>query len=299
MKNRSKWVRIAELEKISDIPRRTIHFYLQKGLLHPPTKTGKTMSYYDESHIKKLTFIKKAKSQGLPLIAIQAEIRNMQTVDPEVFGETAEESPSKTIQKEAKNSKPRKTQGIKTRESILDVGCRLFRERGYKETKISDVVKAMNVGKGTFYFYFSDKRELLLECVPRIFSELFSEGWERLRKIKNPLERLEQRAKTVLPVLSEFCSIIQLSKEAMEDPDPKLQYLGKQTYMSIRSPLESDIEKSIAGGLIKKIDPKIAATFLIGAMESLNYLPTIENNVHPNAFWDDYLSLITNGIRGR
>ncbi|MFH2065991.1 MAG: MerR family transcriptional regulator [Pseudomonadota bacterium] len=299
MKNRSKWVRIAELEKISDIPRRTIHFYLQKGLLHPPTKTGKTMSYYDDSHIKKLAFIKKAKSQGLPLIAIQAEIESMQTVDPEAFGETAEESPSQTIQKEAKNSKPRKTQGIKTRESILDVGCRLFREKGYKETKISDVVKAMNVGKGTFYFYFSDKRELLLECVPRIFSELFSEGWERLRKIKNPLERLEQRAKTVLPVLSEFCSIIQLSKEAMEDPDPKLQYLGEQTYLSIRSPLESDIEKSIADGLIKKIDPKIAATFLIGAMESLNYLPTIEKNVHPNSFWDDYLSLITNGIRGR
>ncbi|RJP76189.1 MAG: MerR family transcriptional regulator [Desulfobacteraceae bacterium] len=299
MKNRSKWFRIAELEKISDIPRRTIHFYLQKGLLHPPTKTGKTMSYYDDSHIKKLAFIKKAKSQGLPLIAIQAEIESMQTVDPEAFGETAEESPSQAIQKEAKNSKPRKTQGIKTRESILDVGCRLFREKGYKETKISDVVKAMNVGKGTFYFYFSDKRELLLECVPRIFSELFSEGWERLRKIKNPLERLEQRAKTVLPVLSEFCSIIQLSKEAMEDPDPKLQYLGEQTYLSIRSPLESDIEKSIAGGLIKKIDPKIAATFLIGAMESLNYLPTIEKNVHPNSFWDDYLSLITNGIRGR
>lgn len=299
MKNRSKWVRIAELERISDIPRRTIHFYLQKGLLHPPTKTGKTMSYYDESHIKKLAFIKKTKMQGLPLVAIQAEMESMETVDPEVFGDTTNNSFPKTTQKTSKSSNPKKSQGIKTRESILDVGCRLFREKGYKETKISDVVKTMNVGKGTFYFYFSDKKELLLECVPRIFSELFSEGWEKLRKIKNPLERLEQRARTVLPVLSEFCSIIQLCKEAMEDPDPKLQYLGEQTYISIRSPLESDIEKCIADGLIKKIDPKIAATFLIGAMESLNYLPMIEKDVHPNTFWNDYLSLITNGIRGR
>jgi AcrR family transcriptional regulator len=299
MKNRSKWVRIAELERMSDIPRRTIHFYLQKGLLHPPTKTGKTMSYYDESHIKKLAFIKKAKIQGLPLIAIDEEMKNMEAVDPDVFGDNINESFIKKDNQKTKNSKPRKSQGIKTRESILDVGCRLFREKGYKETKISDIVKTMNVGKGTFYFYFSDKRELLLECVPRIFGELFSEGWEKLRRIKNPLVRLEHRAKTVLPVLSEFCAIIQLSKEAMEDPDPKLQYLGEQTYISIRRPLESDIEKSIAQGLIKKIDPKIAATFLIGAMESLNYLPMIEKNVHPNTFWDDYMSLIVNGIRGK
>ena len=299
MNHRSKWFRIAELEKISNIPRRTIHFYLQKGLLHPPTKTGKTMSYYDSSHIKKLAYIKKAKNQGLPLIAIQSEMQQMMDADPEAFGESGTESSTGTIQKQTKKSKPKKSQGMKTRESILDVGCQLFREKGYKETKVSDIVKAMNVGKGTFYFYFTDKRELLLECVPRIFKELFSEGWEKIRKIKNPLERLEQRAKTVLPVLSEFCAIIQLSKEAMEDPDPKLQYLGEQTYLSIRSPLESDIEKSIAGGLIKRIDPKIGATFLMGAMESLNYLPTIEKNKHPDSFWDDFLSLITDGIRGR
>ena len=49
-----------------------------------------------------------------------------------------------------------------------------------------------------------------------------------------------------------------------EDSDPKLQYLGEQTYLSIRSPLESDIEKSIAGGLIKTIDPKLPQHFSWG-----------------------------------
>ncbi|MBW1899010.1 MAG: TetR family transcriptional regulator, partial [Deltaproteobacteria bacterium] len=148
-------------------------------------------------------------------------------------------------------------------------------------------------------FYFSDKRELLLECVPRIFNDLFSEGWEKIRRIKNPLLRLEQRARMVLPVLTEFCSIIQLSKEAMEDPDPKLQQLGRQTYLSVRSPLESDIKKCISQGLIKKTDPKLAANFLIGAMENLNYLPTIEKEIHLDNAWDTYLNLITYGINGK
>ena len=30
----------------------------------------------------------------------------------------------------------------------------------------------------------------------------------------------------------------------------------------------------------------------MGAMESLNYLPTIEKTKHPESFWDDFLSLI-------
>jgi hypothetical protein len=37
--------RMAVLEKISGLPRKTIHFYTQVGLLHPPLKTGKTMAY--------------------------------------------------------------------------------------------------------------------------------------------------------------------------------------------------------------------------------------------------------------
>jgi len=299
MSNPIKWIRIAELERLTDIRRRTIHFYLQKGLLHPPIKTGKTMAYYDESHLRKLSFIKKSKSQGMPLIAILEEIKSMESAQPDIFGGNNIEPFPQENNSSAKNAVPRKAQGVKTRECILDAGCRLFREKGYKETKVIDVVKALNVGKGTFYFYFSDKRELLLECVPRIFSDLFSEGWEKIRKIKNPLLRLEERARMVLPVLTEFCSIIQLSKEAMEDSDPKLQKLGRQTYLSVRSPLESDIKKCISQGLIKKINPKIAANFLIGAMENLNYLPAIEKEIHLDNAWDTYLNLITYGINGK
>ncbi|MFO7560963.1 MAG: MerR family transcriptional regulator [Desulfobacterales bacterium] len=294
-----KWIRIAELERLTDIRRRTIHFYLQKGLLHPPTKTGKTMAYYDESHLRKLSFIKKAKNQGMPLVAIQEEIKRMESAQPDIFGGNHIEPFLSEEKSPVKNAIPRKAQGVKTRECILDAGCRLFREKGYRETKVIDVVKALHVGKGTFYFYFSDKRELLLECVPRIFSDLFSEGWEKIRRIRNPLLRLEQRARMVLPVLKEFCSIIQLSKEAMEDSDPKLQKLGRQTYLSVRSPLESDIKKCISQGLIKKINPEIAATFFIGAMENLNYLPTIEQEIHLENAWDTYLNLITYGINGK
>ncbi len=297
LNNNQKWYRIAELERISGCPRRTIHFYLKEGLLHTPTKTGKTMAYYDETHLNKLAHIKKAKQQGMPLIGIREQIAQIESKTPNAFGQSISISSQKNKKPTTRQGFPQKSQGKKTRESILDIGCNLFREKGYKETKISEITKALNVGKGTFYFYFSDKKELLLECVPRIFSELFSGDWDLIRQAKNPLERLQQRAQAVLPVLKEFCAIIQLSKEAMEDPDPKIKQLGEQTYISIRTPLESDVEKGIQLGLFKPADPKIVATFLIGIMENLYYLQTTDKNHQAEAIWDSVSDLIINGIR--
>lgn len=298
MENKKEWFRIGQLESLSKVTRRTIHFYVKQGLLHKPKKTGKTMAYYDSRHLHKLSFIKKAKHQGLPLIAIKEKISTLESSDKDAF---KKKLPSAFLQKKPVSHRKRgerKVAGKKTRELILDSGSRLFKEKGYKETKISDITKSLNVGKGTFYFYFPDKKALLLECVPRIFFDLFSIGWERIRSVEDPLRRLELRAEAVTPVLKEFCAIIQLSKEAMEDNDPKLQQLGRQTYLSICDPIEADIKKGIDLGLFAHVNPKIAAVFMIGIIENFYYLQTIDETFHPSAIWEDIRGLIINGIRG-
>ena len=287
-----KWIRIAELERQSGVSRRTIHFYLQSGLLHAPHKTGKTMSYYDEEHLHELRFIKKAREQGLPITAIREKINSLEkNAHSQIDAYKA--SSDETI---VKQRLPQKDRARKTRERILDIGSHLFRNKGYKQTKVSDITTALNVGKGTFYFYFSDKKALFLECVPRIFNELFATGWERIKKIDDAKNRLEIRAQMVLPVLKEFCAILQLSKEAMETGDPKIQALGEMTYHSIRRPIESDIENGVRQGIFRKTDPKIAATVFIGIMESLNTLHVFDHQAISPAVWETVSQLILSGL---
>lgn len=298
MDDKTKWYRIGQLEHISGVPRRTIHFYVAQGLLHRPKKTGKTMAYYDSRHLRRLEFIKASKRRGLPLVAIRDKMSELESSDPVAFDG---DRPLTSLH--AGRSFPRKkgkikAAGKKTRERILDAGSNLFREKGYKETKISDITKGLNVGKGTFYFYFPDKKALLFECVPRIFFDLFSQGWDRIRAVEDPLKRLELRAETVIPVLKEFCAIVQLSKEAMEDDDPKLQQLGRKTYLSICRPIESDIKRGVELGLFSPINPKIAAVFMIGIMEHFYYIQTIDPDYHPSAVWADIQRLLVDGIRG-
>ena len=294
-----KWLRIADLERLSGTSRRTIHFYIRDGLLHPPIKTGKTMAYYDGAHLRKLAHIRKARQQGKPLIAIREEIAAPEFGQKDPMVKPLTESLRSNKEFHVRQPLPKREKGKKTREAIIELGCALFRQKGYRNTRINDITRALNIGKGTFYFYFTDKKELFLECVPRIFQELFAKGWDRIRKINDPQKRLELRAQTVLPVLREFCSILQLSKEALEDPDPKLKKLGEQTYLSIRRPLEIDIQRGLEQGLFHDLDPKTAGTLMIGIMESLYYSQVIDKKPVSAKTWQDVLALILFGMKGR
>lgn len=50
--------------------------------------------------------------------------------------------------------------GRKTREALLEAGRKVFAERGYHRTHVSDVVEAAGVSRGAFYRYFETKDQL-------------------------------------------------------------------------------------------------------------------------------------------
>jgi AcrR family transcriptional regulator len=54
-----------------------------------------------------------------------------------------------------------------TREHLYACAMRLFDERGYDAVGIDDIVRAADVARGTFYFHFPRKDDLLLELIAR------------------------------------------------------------------------------------------------------------------------------------
>jgi AcrR family transcriptional regulator len=57
---------------------------------------------------------------------------------------------------------PETARRARTRQALLDAATRLFAERGYHETGVPDIVKAAGVSQGTFYQYFSHRRDVLM-----------------------------------------------------------------------------------------------------------------------------------------
>ncbi|SPF38463.1 Transcriptional regulator, TetR family (fragment) [Syntrophobacter sp. SbD1] len=154
--DKKEFMRIGELEKKAGLPKTTIHFYVRNGLLHPPVKTGRTMAYYDQSHLKRLQNIQKIKLEGrVPLSFLMERIEKLEQRDTE-FNEI--ESPAKQIATTTK-AKDRK------RQEIVKAAIRIFSEKGYHKVKIRDITGSIGISTGTFYIYFKDKRELFVDVV--------------------------------------------------------------------------------------------------------------------------------------
>src|SRR3954462_10295454 len=57
---------------------------------------------------------------------------------------------------------PATAKGEATRAFLLRTAARVFAERGYTGTALSDLIAASGLTKGAFYFYFSSKSALAL-----------------------------------------------------------------------------------------------------------------------------------------
>ncbi|MFE3973767.1 MULTISPECIES: TetR/AcrR family transcriptional regulator [unclassified Peribacillus] len=61
------------------------------------------------------------------------------------------------------------------KEKMTEHSMRLFEKKGFSETSISDIVESVGVTKGTFYYYFKSKEQLLMDIHIAYIDELLSE----------------------------------------------------------------------------------------------------------------------------
>ena len=84
------------------------------------------------------------------------------------------------------------------RNELMDAAERLFLEKGYDHTSASDIIRAVGVAQGTFYYYFKSKDEILDAVIDRYFESYakFVEhvaddgGMDALQKLLHIVETL-------------------------------------------------------------------------------------------------------------
>lgn len=93
-----------------------------------------------------------------------------------------------------------------TRQDILTAARSLFSDKGYDATSVDDVALAANVAKGTFYYHFNSKDELLHALQEMMIEEFSAHAREKLSAGISPIK-----------VLSEFVSEMAKWNEANAD----------------------------------------------------------------------------------
>ena len=122
--------KVSELADKAGVTKRTIHYYISKGLLLPPEGSG-VNSLYNDEHLERILLIKKLQAEYMPLNKIREYIL---------------ENPTEKVQKNAKGKKTKITrdeeQEIYIRENVCDIfEIHYSEENGKKYKHIIENVK--------------------------------------------------------------------------------------------------------------------------------------------------------------
>lgn len=75
------------------------------------------------------------------------------------------------------------------KKEITDVAYKLFIKKGYENTSVDEIIKELGIAKGTFYYYFETKEELL----ENVINEILDKEVEAAIGILNSNLPLEQK----------------------------------------------------------------------------------------------------------
>ncbi|MGL1861954.1 MAG: TetR/AcrR family transcriptional regulator [Pseudodesulfovibrio sp.] len=77
-----------------------------------------------------------------------------------------------------------------TKQRIIEAGAKLIHQRGFNNTGLKDILKAADVPKGSFYFYFENKEAFGIEAVDYYADQFRISHRATLRdETRSPLER--------------------------------------------------------------------------------------------------------------
>jgi AcrR family transcriptional regulator len=248
---------IGELEKKSGIRRSTIHHYIWYGLLHQPFRTGQTMAYYDQSHLRKLEtiqkikidFLKSAKTSRVPLDLIKHKLTEGYTLI-KIKSAAGKEGGGKNREKVQKK-----------KEEIIEATLKLYADRGYYLTNIREIAKEVGISAPTFYHYFQDKRELFVETIEYVIRNFKRETASALEKEKDHAQRAAIMFRIFYTHYSKIGEVLNQLRAGVAIGDQWAKGRLSKVYKELTENVAKKVREGIKRGLIRDVDPELLGFF--------------------------------------
>jgi AcrR family transcriptional regulator len=273
-----KYMKISELSKYSGISISKIRYYISKKLLPQPIKISRTSAFYTRQHVERLRIITELQAgKKLSIATIQKLISSITQTDADE--KLRELRPSQIV-----------------RDQIINASVEVFRKKGYERATITDITKAAEISRNTFYQNFQDKRELFIACLTNLFLEWRRDAPDRKTPIHSLIKKMALAHYRVYPRWSDMMNMFRAA--ATKYPNEFADKLQDALDLRIR-PIAEDIERSMRQAEIRKVDAELAAIILAGQLDYICYFLTRGKfgDREPLDVIDQMLDIFFNGIK--
>ncbi len=151
------------------------------------------------------------------------------------------------------------------RDKILDIAVAAFRRKGFAGTSMQDIGRAIERTKGSLYYYFPDKEEILFHCHDRALGRILRMAGDVRRECRGPAERLRGLVEGhVALMVHEFHgTALALEFSALRGRRLGSVVRRRDEYERI---LRTVIRDGVRTGIFRPVDPKLTAFALLGSI---------------------------------
>lgn len=155
-----------------------------------------------------------------------------------------------------------------TSEKILEAAVRVFAEEGFQGARMHRIAEAAGVNQALLHYYFQSKERLYEEALFRAFSRLIHRLVGQLEAIPDPEEAFRNAIYSYIDLLQDEPALPRLFvSEAMEGGERLKAVFDRiriETGLSPPGIIIPFVEKGIAGGRLRSVDPMQTAVSVIG-----------------------------------
>ncbi len=157
-----------------------------------------------------------------------------------------------------------------SREEILRVAARLFRDKGYRATNLQEVADHFGVRRPAIYYYFANKVEILLEIHNRLLETLMTQLEEISAMDLSPDEKLRRAITGQVEVYATNISELAVFIGNESELPAKERSQARKEKRRYEEMLEGIYREGVADGTFADLDPQITM-FTITGMTSWMY----------------------------
>ena len=152
------------------------------------------------------------------------------------------------------------------KEQILAAARKVFRDKGYDSSTISDIVAEAGVAQGTFYLYFASKKDAVMALAETVLDEL-ARGF---RAAYDPSMSFEDRLRAVVRVAfdvgrrnPDLCRLVHFGAESVAQ-----EFDESVNHHEVHTDMVQMFHEAIEAGDMEPTDPVLAARLLAHILPS-------------------------------
>ncbi len=156
------------------------------------------------------------------------------------------------------------------RDLIIAAAVKVFAEKGFCNSKVRDVAQQAGIADGTIYIYFKSKDDLLISLFETKMDHIYSHFVERLRPLKNPVEKLKVFLETYFNMIREDRELAEVFQVELRQSSKFLKDYHNQKFIDYLNIIGDVINEAKMQGFFRdELNTNFLKVFIFGAIDEM------------------------------